>query len=147
MLRPQVLESEAVRVLCALEAAGVTVVLQADGRLELDHVDGVPPALVAAVRAHRDHVGLLAAWLLPEVQARYAVFAARVAEADPAVVLPVLVFRPAPWEAGRCWSCGDTIGSTRPGRCFFCRAAWYLIVNQPIPVIPADSPVAEARIA
>ena len=132
-MTPDVLQSPAVGILCALEADGFRVELTADGVLVIAPRSRLTPERMAEITRHRDALKLLLRCCDAGVQARRDVFEYQLAQ-TPAPRVPAFLFRPdVPYVHGVCFSCGDALAALRFGRCWRCSLAWRLAVRLPVP--------------
>jgi hypothetical protein len=80
------------------------------------------------IRAHCDTLKRL----LDEVDERRERFRQQL-EASAAPVVPAFLFKPVPYVASVCFSCGDANGRATFGRCWRCSLAWRLACRLAIP--------------
>lgn len=111
---PDVFDSQAVAILCALEADGFTVQLEPDNGIVIVPRSRLTPDRVAAFRQQL--------------------------EATRTPMVPAFMFRPGvAYVHGVCFSCGDALPELRFGRCWRCSVAWRLACRLPIDGALADA--------
>lgn len=102
-----------------LRRRGILLVPSGDGRLRYRPQGALSATDRAALARHRDEI--LALFESDPIGWRASVMAAQV---TPTGAIPLLLARPeAPRRPGRCYSCGDQLGSAERFRCRPCVAA------------------------
>jgi hypothetical protein len=127
------LDSPALPLLLALEAAGVQ--FKVDGDEVLVSPRGVlTPGQRALFRAHRAAVkAIINISTDAGIQARRNTFRQQL-EATAAPAVPAFLFKPGiAYVKGVCFSCGDGLPDVRFGRCWRCSLAWRLACRLPVP--------------
>ncbi len=136
------LDSPAVSLLATLVARGCRITAD-DGRLIVEPASRLTADEQRRVREHRR---TLATLIRDDgLQARRASFAAQLA-ATPAPQVPAFLFRPdVRYQAGACFSCGDSLPEATFGRCWKCALAWRLAAGANVPAETAAA-LDEARV-
>lgn len=129
-LTPDVLDSPAVAIICALEADGFRVELAPDDAIVITPKSGLTPDRRQQIVEHKAEIKLL---LDPGVVQRRDVYRRQLDEAASPGPL-AFVFRPAvPYVPGACHGCGEALERARWGSCWRCMLGRRLACRAPIP--------------
>jgi len=134
-LTPNVLDSPAVAILCALEADGFTVQLEPDNCIVIIPRSRLTADRMAEITRYKDALRLLLRCCDAGVTARVAEFRRQLAVPG----LPAFVFSVnTAYVKGICFSCADSLNELRFGRCWRCSLAWRLSCRLQIPAMLGD---------